>query len=200
MLAVNSHQPQQDLHGVSSAPVVSTRVTWPFASERWTLYREICRTSNCCPFPQGGSDQLLVNIITVENLVAVIIPCRWHFPVAGSGKRLRPKSSDMSSCSGHCNVLRSICQMSWATRSWNNLFSLFPWIYYRSFLFVSLNFPRVPAWLHWFCALGCLENIDASSKCETFLISYIKDIFKWEFLSMCSFLPCPVFPGESYTN
>lgn len=115
---------------------------------------------------------------------------KWHLPVAGSGKSLGPKSSDMFSGSECCNVLKSICQMWWATQFWNDLSPLFLWIYYRSSLFISLNLPRVPAWPHWFCTKGCLENIDALSKYETFFISYIKNIFKWQFVVSVPF--CPV--------
>lgn len=89
------------------SPVVIPRVTQSWASVKGTLYRDT---------PQGRRAQCLESFIAVENLAEVIIPCRFYLPVAGSGKRLGPRSSDMSSGSKFCNVLKSIYQMWGATQ------------------------------------------------------------------------------------
>lgn len=115
VLAIESLQPQQDLQGTSCGPVVITRAAQPCTSDRWAPDRETCTTSKCCPgMPQVRSSAPNECRFS-KDLAEVVIPCRWHFPMAGSGKRLGPKSSDMSSSSGCCNVLKLICQVWWTT-------------------------------------------------------------------------------------
>lgn len=129
------------------------------------LLSDVAPTRRCphLDVPQGRWAQCPVNFIAAENLAEPIPPCGWHLPVAGPGKGQGPRSSDRSGGSEHCNVLKSISQLWWVPQIWNGLSSLFPWIYYRSSLFVSLNLSSLTMFVL-FCTTECLENTDALSK------------------------------------
>lgn len=136
--------------------------------------------TQCCPhldMSRGRRARCPENFIAAEILAGLIIPCSWHLPEAGSGKGQGPRSWDVAGGSEHCNVLKSVFQLWWAPQIWNNLSSLFPWMYYRSSLFVSLNLSRTPAWPHLFCITECLRNRDARSKYGNFLVSYLVSCF-----------------------
>lgn len=98
--------------------------------------------TQCSPhldMPQGRWAQCPVKFIAAGSLAEPIPPCIWHLPVAGPGKGQGPRSSDGSDGSEHCNILKSISQLWWVLQIWNDLSSLFPWIYYRSSLFCFLE-------------------------------------------------------------
>lgn len=127
VLAVESHQSQQDLHGASCGLAVIARAAWPRVTRGlWTERPDLNSKQMLSWYATSERSSAPSECRCSGNLAEVVIPWRWYLPMAGSGKWPGHKSSDTSSSSEYCNVLKLICQMWWTTEGWNNLSSLFP--------------------------------------------------------------------------